>query len=384
MTIVSGRAATESSCQHRTVERDELAADREKCEHRREIAVSDERLPRAACLIAEFNERHVGAIVHGTIDKDGPGPFHFGGLRRAATFVTKRLTGCPGEIVFESRAYSPQVEARWGISDPLSTLEKEGAAAPLRRYWQPGETQSFRQVVFDDLVLDDETELRLDLHADEIDNDWRYGVFETTETPSYNALGAGTIQVSTRTPGTYSFRAGDWGCVLQAGVVEYPFGTLARPIDVRPPLPPAGPARLTLQPNPFSANVHIAASGLTVGGTFNVQAGTFNANGQTMSVTGLTRMVETNSIGLGRIASASPPSRSFYGRRASRVCRAASTRNAPTARGRWPTRSPTCGCSRSRWGSSPPMWVACSCSSRFSPVSTSMPWSYDAGSRARR
>ena len=169
----------------------------------------------------------------------------------------------PAEIVFESRAYSPQVEARWGISEPLSTLEKEGAAAPLRRYWQPGETQSFRQVVFDDFVLDDETELRLDLHADEIDNDWRYGVFETTETPSYDALGAGTIQVSTRTPGTYSFRAGDWGCVLQAGVVEYPFGTLARPIDVRPPLPPAGPARLTLQPNPFSANVHIAASGLT-------------------------------------------------------------------------------------------------------------------------
>src|SRR6266545_3368233 len=51
----------------------------------------------------------------------------------------------PAEIVFESRAYSPLVEARWGISEPLSTVEKEGAAAPLRRYWQNGETQSFHQ-----------------------------------------------------------------------------------------------------------------------------------------------------------------------------------------------------------------------------------------------
>src|SRR5881396_3412065 len=66
MTIVSGRAATESSCQHRTVERDELAADREKCEHRREIAVSDERLPRAACLIAIEERQQLDAAVPAT------------------------------------------------------------------------------------------------------------------------------------------------------------------------------------------------------------------------------------------------------------------------------------------------------------------------------
>src|SRR5207245_9067947 len=66
MTIVSGCAATESSRQHRTVERDELAADREKCEQRREIAVSDERLPRAACLIAIEERQQLDAAVPAT------------------------------------------------------------------------------------------------------------------------------------------------------------------------------------------------------------------------------------------------------------------------------------------------------------------------------
>jgi len=166
----------------------------------------------------------------------------------------------PAEIVFESRAYSPRVQARWAISEPLSTREKEGAAAPLRRYWQNGETQSFLRVVFDDFVLDDETELQLDLRAEEIDHDWRYGVIETTESPSYDLVGAGTIRVSTRTPGTYSFRAGDWGCVLEVGVFEYPF---AAPVEVRDPLSPVGPALLSVSPNPFSSSVRITASGLT-------------------------------------------------------------------------------------------------------------------------
>src|SRR5947209_15701892 len=46
--------------------RDELAADREKCEQRREIAVSDERLPRAACLIAIEERQQLDAAVPAT------------------------------------------------------------------------------------------------------------------------------------------------------------------------------------------------------------------------------------------------------------------------------------------------------------------------------
>ncbi|HEY2953987.1 MAG TPA: hypothetical protein VGK89_01915 [Candidatus Eisenbacteria bacterium] len=168
----------------------------------------------------------------------------------------------PAEITFESRVYSPLAQALWGISEPLSTCEKDGAAAPLRLYRQKGETRSFRQVVYDDFVMEGESDLVLELHADEIDHDWRYGVFETTQTPSYDAMGAGTIRVSTRTPGTYAFNAGDWACTLEVGVVEYPFGTLAHAVGVGEAAAPGGPVALALWPNPFSSSVRIAVSGL--------------------------------------------------------------------------------------------------------------------------
>ena len=111
----------------------------------------------------------------------------------------------PAEVVFESRVYSPAVESRWGVRDALCTREKEGAVAPLRRYARAGETQAFQHVVFDDLVLDEESELRLVLRAEEIDYDWRYGVLETVQQPYYDDLGSGGLSVSTQEPGTYTF-----------------------------------------------------------------------------------------------------------------------------------------------------------------------------------
>ncbi len=164
----------------------------------------------------------------------------------------------PAEIVFESRVYSPHAAAQWGITEPLSTCEKEGAAAPLRRYGQNGETQSFSQSVFDGFVFDEESELQLVLHADEIDYDWRYGVFETAQAP-YDDVGDGAITVSATTPGTYTFRAGDWSCVLAVNVVEYPFETLVG----APVSRPIGDAHsLTLSPNPFSSSVRISPPSL--------------------------------------------------------------------------------------------------------------------------
>jgi hypothetical protein len=161
----------------------------------------------------------------------------------------------PAEVVFESRAYSPAAEARWGITDPLSTCEKEGGAAPLRRYQNNGETQSFSQSVFDGLVSGDETELRLVLHAHEIDYDWRYGVFETTG-GAYDDLGGGSISVSATSSGTYSFSADDWSCVLQVDVVDYPFGQL---LSVPMPRRIEDRMSLTVSPNPSYSSVLIAA-----------------------------------------------------------------------------------------------------------------------------
>jgi hypothetical protein len=170
----------------------------------------------------------------------------------------------PAEVILECRTYSPAIAARWGITEAASCRGKEGAEAPIRRYRHGGETQSFREVFFDDFVLSDETELVLDLHAEEVDNNWRYGVFESAVSPSYDDLGVGTLRVSTLRPGTYSFRAGDWACTFDVSIFDYPFGaTLAgKPRVARDPALPLR-ASLELYPNPSSSTVRISAAALT-------------------------------------------------------------------------------------------------------------------------
>ncbi len=166
----------------------------------------------------------------------------------------------PAEVVFQSQVYSPAAQARWGIAAPLSTVGKEGTVAPLRRYNSNGETQSFTQPVFDGFVLAEETQLGLELHAEEIDYDPGYGVFETAQLPYYDDLGSGSILVSTLQPGTYTFNAASWSCVLAVSVFEYPF---ALPVDVSGSLPSGPGQRLGIFPNPHSSMVRIAVPGVS-------------------------------------------------------------------------------------------------------------------------
>jgi len=164
----------------------------------------------------------------------------------------------PAEVVFESRVYSPAVESRWGVRDALCTREKEGAVAPLRLYGRHGETQTFQHVVFDDLVLEEETELRLVLRAEEVDYDWRYGVLETVQQPYYDDLGSGALSVSTREPGSYTFAAGHWSCTLSVEVFDYPF---APPLGLPPSAPILAGGVLRISPNPHGPDVTIALRG---------------------------------------------------------------------------------------------------------------------------
>ena len=165
----------------------------------------------------------------------------------------------PAEVVLESRVTSPAMAARWGIRDPVCTIEKEGAIAPLRYYNSDGETQTFTHVVFDDLVLAEETQLDLALHAEEIDYDWRYGVYETTRPPYYDDLGSGELAVSTLTPGTYTFHAASWNCALMVAVHDYP---LASPAAVGEGPATVGRATLSVSPNPSGGRVRVVLAGL--------------------------------------------------------------------------------------------------------------------------
>src|SRR5207245_5245533 len=119
--------------------------------------------------------------------------------------------------------------------------EKEGAAAPLRRYGQDGESQSFTHVLFDDLVLAGEKELRLELHAEEIDYDWRYGVHETVQLPYYDDLGSGSIRVSTLSPGSYTFQAASCSCTLAASIFASAVAPPLPVVDLPPPRAPPRP-----------------------------------------------------------------------------------------------------------------------------------------------
>ena len=200
-----------------------------------------------------------------------------GGWADVATFLTQRrrvvitMTDAtlkdisepffflPAEVVLESRVNSPAVAARWGIQQPLTVREKEGAVAPLRRFFSSGEHQHFSELLFDGMVLPEETALRLDLHAEEIDYDWRYNVHETLTQPYYDELGAGPVMVSTLAPGTYTFDAARWSCVVAVQTFDYPFA--AAPVTaVAPPMP--RPLALAISPDPHAGPVRIALAGL--------------------------------------------------------------------------------------------------------------------------
>ncbi|MEO5618361.1 MAG: hypothetical protein ABIS67_11355 [Candidatus Eisenbacteria bacterium] len=207
---------------------------------------------------------------------------HAGAYAQAATFITARrrvtvrMTSArvtnlrepqlplwnwtPAEVVFESWAYSPAVQARWGIGDPLSARPKEDATAPLRRFRNAGETQAMAEIVFDDMVLPEETQLRIDLRAAEVDYDPAYGVFETATTPYYDDLGSGSVVVSTLQTATYTFAAQDWSCELSVNVVEYPFAAV---LDVPLSASPRILHALVSAPNPSASSVRISTSGLS-------------------------------------------------------------------------------------------------------------------------
>ena len=161
----------------------------------------------------------------------------------------------PAEVVFQSRVRSPALAARWGITAAVSELTLEGGAPPLRRFDHDGSRLEFNQVLFDDFVLAGETALDLELWAEEIDLELRYGVSETLLQPYFQFLGGGFLQVSALQPGTYSFATTDWHGELEVQIFDYPFGA---PTDAATPSSRYfGDTALLVSPNPFISQVRI-------------------------------------------------------------------------------------------------------------------------------
>jgi hypothetical protein len=172
---------------------------------------------------------------------------HRPALAQAATFLTQRrrvtitliraqvtnihepalpfFDFTPAEIVFESRVRSPRAAARWAVAGSHSTRGRSGVSSPIVPVGFDGAEVFPQQLVFDDFVLDEETQLTVELGGHELDWDVEYGVFEPLADDGQPLAGA-VVTVPIATGGVHQFAAGDWNGTLLAEVFEYPFPAL--------------------------------------------------------------------------------------------------------------------------------------------------------------
>ncbi len=144
----------------------------------------------------------------------------------------------PGEVVIQSRAYAPVLQAQ-GIESPLSNRHRGGVNVPIRNWEAEGDQQYFQQIVFDDLLTAAETVVDINFWADEIDWDESYNLYETIgiEDP-IDEMSGGWMTVPVTHNGSYTFNSADWNCDFEVTVYHYPFNQL---IPNAPPVADAGP-----------------------------------------------------------------------------------------------------------------------------------------------
>jgi len=130
------------------------------------------------------------------------------------------------EILFESKVTSPWIASSWNISEPVSELVRSTGVPPLWSYQATNTWQTLDHVVFDDFVRDEETVLRLEVAASEIDRDAKYGMFEIASNllTGATAMGSATVDLSVAQPGSYTLSGPEWDVTLRVEVAHYPIG----------------------------------------------------------------------------------------------------------------------------------------------------------------
>ncbi len=137
----------------------------------------------------------------------------------------------PAEVIFESRVYSPAAAARWSVSEPVSARRRDGVSAEIVLFDHDGDLRQPALVVFDDFVLDGEEALDVAFQPEELDWDYRYGVFEPLGDDAQSLSGI-CVTVPVTGPGNYGFSTADWSGMLSVEVFDYPFPLPGFPGDV--------------------------------------------------------------------------------------------------------------------------------------------------------
>jgi len=131
------------------------------------------------------------------------------------------FTLMPAEVAFDLSVRSKISEQKWGITDPISERATNNYSSPLFDVHQKNQWQSLNINIFDDMVLNDESELQIDTAAWEFDWEEHYDMWELFG--SNKKLGAigGNVLIAN---GSYTLTGNAYDLKIEARVHEYPFG----------------------------------------------------------------------------------------------------------------------------------------------------------------
>ncbi len=119
------------------------------------------------------------------------------------------------EVVFESRIYSPVLLLKWGIDDAVSEQLYDGGILPVHRYKKRHTYKAFKQVLYDDYLLEEEQEVMLKMAAYEVDQSLLYHVHDGFG--RRDTLGETTLTIPLRN-GDYTITAREWSGTIHVEV----------------------------------------------------------------------------------------------------------------------------------------------------------------------
>ena len=124
------------------------------------------------------------------------------------------------DVVFESRIYSPYAARRWGIEKAVDERVYEGKYPKLYHYEKTEIPYSSNIVLFDGMIVDDETTLKVNIQPIELDLDVDYGVLEAIDKTKNKSFEKLEYMLPTK-EGVYEFDTQDWGGRLKVEVVSF-------------------------------------------------------------------------------------------------------------------------------------------------------------------
>ncbi len=126
------------------------------------------------------------------------------------------------EIVFESSVYSQKVYEKWGVSDAISQRVYNSGALKVYPYKKDGQTRNLNQIIFDSFVLQDESELTVQLKGFEIDRSSKYNINEPFIGSNKKELGYAKVTLPLENALIEVISDDEWRGYLKIEVFNYP------------------------------------------------------------------------------------------------------------------------------------------------------------------